>query len=260
MSEPLRVAIIDDEPLARRALQTLVATVPWLVVAGEARTGESAIALLKSTPFDLVFMDVRLPGPSGIDVLRAVKPAAAVIFTTAFDEYALTAFELGAIDYLRKPFGRVRFAAAIERARIQLNGARVPSPDEETVTLEERLAHAESGERPMTRLFVRDRGAIVPVRLTEVSRFESDGDYVAIHARGRRWLIYLNLSDLADALDASRFVRVHRSHIVNLDYVDTVIPRDPTRVEVRMRDGARVPASRTGTAALRARMRIEAPD
>jgi two-component system LytT family response regulator len=253
-----RALVVDDEPVARKALRDLMGEVPWIACIGEAVDGEAAVSAIVEQRPDLVFLDVQMPGASGVQVLErtgGLVPDLAVIFTTAHDDYAMTAFELGAIDYLRKPFGRERFLRAVERARPHLEASRARRSTDGGSALTERLAFAQRPPHPLTRLFVRDRGAVVPIRTDHIVRCEADGDYVAVHADGRRHLVYVNLGDLAAQLDPERFVRVHRSHVVNLDHVASLAPHDANRLEVRLKDGSRVMASRAGTQALRARIR-----
>jgi two-component system LytT family response regulator len=249
-----RALLVDDEPVALRALRDLLTEIPWIEVVGNAADGLAALDAIARDKPDLVFLDVQMPGASGIDVLERAGADLAVIFTTAHDDYAMTAFELGAIDYLRKPFGKARFVRAVERARPHLEAARQRRDASAGSPLAERLAFAREPARPISRLFVRDRGAVIPVRAMDVVRCEADGDYVAVHARGRRHLVYVNLGDLEAQLDPERFVRVHRSHLVNLDFVASLEPHDANRLEVRLKDGLRVVASRAGTQLLRARI------
>ena len=250
MSATVRALVVDDEVMSRQALRTLLADVDWIEVIGEAVDGPSALQALRTLRPDLVFLDIQLPGATGLQVLERYGEDVGVIFTTAFDDYAMTAFELGAIDYLRKPFGQARLLRALERARTQF-GVRPP----ESASLSERLGLAHQGSRPMERIFVRDRGVVIPVRTSTIVRCEADGDYVAIHAGGRRHLVYVNLGDLERRLDPEAFVRVHRSHLVNLDFVESLSSHDPNRLELLMKDGSRVVASRMGTQALRARIK-----
>ena len=253
METRVRALVVDDESVARTAIRALLQDAPWIECIGEARDGVDAIALIRSERPELLFLDVQMPGATGIEVLEQAGTDLAVIFTTAHDDYAMTAFELGAIDYLRKPFGRERFLKAVERARPQIEARR--SAVSAGSPLSERLAFANAPSRPLTRIFVRDRGAVIPLSTADVVRCEADGDYVAVHAGGRRHLVYVNLSDLAAQLDPERFVRVHRSHLVCLDYVAQLVPFDANRLEVRLTDGSRVVASRAGTQTLRARMK-----
>lgn len=255
MTAPFRALVADDEAIARLALRDLLTLVPWIEWAGEAADGTAALTAIGTLKPDLLFLDVRMPAPNGIEVAERAGPGVAVIFTTAHDEYAMTAFELGAIDYLHKPFGRERFMRAVERARPQLEDSRARRADGAGSTLAERLAFAQEPVVSVSRIFVRDRGAVRPVSTADIVRCEADGDYVAVYAQGRRFLVYVNLGDLAARLDPQRFVRVHRSHVVNLDWIAEIVPRDASRLHVKMKDGSEVTASRAGTQALRARVR-----
>lgn len=250
----VRALVVDDEPIARDALREFVREVPWIEWVGEASDGMEAISAIESLHPDLVFLDIQMPGASGVEVLERARGDVSVIFTTAHEEYAMIAFELGAIDYLRKPFGRDRFARALERARPFLAARMAERSETNDVPLAERLSYAQGESKLLTRIFVRDRANIIPVQVSDVVRFEADGDYVAVHAGGRRHLVYVNLSDLSARLDSARFVRVHRSHIVNLDCVSAMVPHDANRLELRMNEGSRVVASRSGTQLLRSRI------
>lgn len=254
-AEPMRALVVDDEPLARQAIQQLLADVEWLTWVGEASDGVAAINAIQTLKPELVFLDIQMPGTNGIEVLERANSDVAVIFTTAFDEYAMTAFELGAIDYLRKPFGRERFMRALDRARPFLEARRAARNPEHNVPLAERLEFAQQESRALSRIFVRDRANIIPVQTNDVLRFEADGDYVAVITTDRRHLVYINLADLSTRLDSERFVRIHRSHIVNLDRVAAMVAHDANRLEVRMVDGTRIVASRNGTQLLRARFK-----
>lgn len=253
MTSPIRALIVDDEPLARRALRAQLAPVASVRLVGEARDGPEAIEALQRLQPELVFLDIRLPGATGLEVLERAQADVRVIFTTAHDDYAVAAFELGAIDYLRKPFGRERLLRAIARAEPLVLAAR--RPRDRGASLADQLKYAGEPELPRRHIFVRDQGAVVPLRCDEIDRCESDGDYVVVHAHGTRFAVYLNLGDLARQLDAEQFVRVHRSHLVNLDHVASVAAHDPSRVAITMNDGARVIASRAGTQLLRRRYR-----
>ena len=256
IAPPIRTLVVEDEPLARQALHTVIAAMPDLEWIGEAHDGVQAAEMIERLRPELVFLDVELPGMSGIDVLSAAKLPMVVIFTTAHDDHALTAFELGAIDYLLKPFGRARVARAVERAIPQLEALRTRRGEGAVVdSLVARMTYAREDAVPVSEIFVRDRGSVVPVAIADVTHFEADGDYVAVHARGRRHLVYVNLGDLAERLDRARFMRVHRSHIVSLACVATLSPIDANRVTVHLRDGSHINASRTGTRALRQWMR-----
>ena len=246
---PLTALIADDEALARRSLRALVAEVPWLTVVGEAADGLEAVRLLDAEAPDLVFLDIQMPELTGLGVLERTTHDPAVVFTTAYDAYAVTAFELGALDYLLKPFGRERFLAAVERAeRLLRRPAEAPAVRERARWA---LSAGAPDAAPLTRLFVQQRDRIVPVRVEHVTRFEAQDDYVAVHAGRAPMLLHLPLSELERRLDPERFFRVHRSHLVNLDHVRALLPYDATRLLVELADGARVVASRSGSRALR---------
>ena len=234
--------VVEDAPLARQKLRHMLEELGLVEVVGEAGDVSAAVAGITSSGPDLVFLDVQLPGGSGFDVLEQVDPRPAVIFTTAFDEYAVTAFELAAVDYLLKPFGSDRLRVALERAIAALQDDRGGSG--------ERAREILSGA-PLRRIFVQQAGRIVPIPLAEVERFEARENYVLVHAGGRTHLLRTGLGELAARLDPAQFVRVHRSHIVNMDHVAAFAPFDSKRLVVEMKDGARITASRAHSSRLR---------
>ena len=250
MTDIVRALIVEDEPLARRQLREFASEVEWLTIVGEVADGSAAIRVIDDLRPELVFLDIRMPEVSGLDVLDQVTHDPAVIFTTAFDQYAVTAFELGALDYLLKPFGRERFLAAVDRAKRALASRPVDSEPSTSTAARVRSALA-STDGPAERVFVRDRGHILPIPVSEIERLEAEDDYVAVYARGRRFLVYLALGEFERRLHPERFLRIHRSHIVNMDYVTALIPYDATRLQIRMRDGTTLMASRTRSRELR---------
>lgn len=237
----IRAVIADDEPLARKKLARLLDTDPEVDCVGVSGDGAEAVRIVEELKPDLLFLDIRMPGATGIEVLERLEHRPHVVFTTAYDRYAVTAFELQALDYLLKPFGKERFATALERAKTALGGPRrTASP-----------VPALDPDGPLTRLFVRERGRIVPVSVNSIERLEALDDYVMVHAGGRRHLVSVRLRDFEARLDRERFVRVHRSHIVNLDHVVALVPHDATRLGIEMRDGSRIVASRSRSRELR---------
>ena len=241
-TERLRALVVEDEPLARERLRELVQPVPWLDWVGEAATvGAAQEALARLRP-DLVFLDVQLPGGSGLDVLRGAPPETAVIFTTAHDRFAVTAFELGALDYLLKPFGAERFARALERARPALLSRRGSAAERGREVL---------GPGRLERLFVRDGGRIVPLPVADIERVQACDDVVLVHAGGRVYRLAVTLGELEERLDPKRFVRVHRSHLVNLDQVVSFSPTEDARLVVTLRSGSTLFASRQKSRELR---------
>ncbi len=240
----LRALIAEDEPLARQQLGEMIGEIAWLQCVGEAATGTAAVRMIDELEPDLVFLDIQMPELTGLEVLERIAHTPGIIFTTAFDEHAVSAFELGALDYLLKPFGRERFSAAVERARRALDGGADDS-------VRDRVSTALTVQGPVPRVFVRDRGRIVPIPVEDIERLEAEDDYVALFARGRRYLVYVSLGDLEARLDAAKFLRIHRSHVVNLEYVSALVPYDATRLQVEMRDGTKIMASRTRSRELR---------
>lgn len=238
---PLRTVVVEDEPLARRTLRDFVAAEPALALVGEAADGAEAVRLLDALAPDLVLLDVTLPEASGLEVLdRVARRPPAVVFTTAYEQFAVAAFEREVVDYLLKPVSRARFAEAVARVMRRLGAGRAATPE------------APPAAEPLTRVFARHGRELVPVRLAEVTRLEADGDFAALHVGGRRLLVSLSLAECARRLDPARFRRVHRSHVVNLDHVVRVTrpAEDERRLVLHLADGSRVTTSRTGARAL----------
>ena len=243
----MRVLIVEDEPLARETLHDYLMREADVEVVGEAADGLVAVEEIRRLRPDLLFLDVHLPELSGLQVLERVEKRPAVVFTTAFDRYAVAAFELEAVDYLVKPFGRDRFHATMERVRTRmLDGVAGELP--------EGLA---SGlmERPLRRLFARKGDRIIPVPVDRIERITGAGDYSELHCGSESFLVALRLRDLAERLDGERFVRIHRSCIVNMDRVTEIRARDSHRLEAVLVSGSVAQASRSGSALLRRRTR-----
>ena len=235
--------IVEDEPLAQKTLRDLTANVAWLDVIGEAADGLAAVELINTRKPDLVFLDIHMPELSGLDVLKRLLHEPAVVFTTAYDQHAIAAFELAAVDYLLKPFGRQRFDQALVRAREVLERRQEKPPLGE---VRETL-----GTSTLERLLIRDGGRIMPVVVREIERLEADGDYVGVRVRGKTHLVNLPLGSFEERLDPLRFVRVHRSHLLNLDFVDAIESYDNAQLLVRMKDGTKIIASRSASKRLR---------
>ena len=234
----IRVLVAEDEKVARESLCQLLAEVAWIDCVGVAADGREAARLIDALEPDLLFLDVQLPELSGLGVLEEAHHRPAVVFTTAHDRYAVAAFEVEAIDYLLKPFGRRRLADALERVR-----ARFALPGR---------ARPEAEVRPGLRLTRRADGALVPVHLDAATRFEAAGDYVEAHVRGERLLLRVSLGELEEELDARRFWRIHRSHLVAADAVRSFRPHDDERrLIVVLADGTEIVASRAASRRLR---------
>lgn len=249
MTEPkaLRVLIVDDEAPARALLREYLGAHAGLEVAGECENGFEAVKAIGEAKPDLVFLDVQMPKLDGFEVLELLEDPPAVVFATAYDEFALRAFEVHAVDYLLKPYGRERLAEALARVRERLASAGAP-----VRTPPSRLAAA---ARPpgqhAERLLVRDGVKVHVVPVDRLDYLEAQDDYVAIHAEGRTWLKHESLADLAEGLDPARFVRTHRSYVVNVERIARIeLYAKDSRVAI-LADGRQLPVSRTGYARLR---------
>ena len=235
--------IVDDEPVARAGLRAMLGTIAWVDVVGEAADGLAAVEAINRLRPELVLLDVQMPGLLGTDVLGELTHQPYVVFTTAFAEHAVSAFELGALDYILKPFGPTRLAAAMERVRSVI-GEPAAHPSLE------RLGAA-FGQGPISRLFVRSGGSLLPLSVDRVSWFAADGDYVVAHAERARHLLHLSLARLEARLDSKRFLRIHRTHIVNLDHVKTFKRGLRGQLVAEMTDGTRLSVSRARAQELR---------
>jgi two-component system, LytTR family, response regulator len=238
----VRALIAEDEAPARESLREYLAEAPWIEVVAEAVDGRSALALADQHRPDLLFLDVRLPELSGLEVARRIRHPAEIVFTTAYDRFAVAAFEIGAVDYLVKPFGRKRLASAVARVRARLGQTLVPASDRVRSSL---------SPGPLSRLFARQGDRIVPIAAEGIRRIQAQGDYAEVHAAEGVFLLHVTLSELAERLDAARFRQVHRSHIVNLDAVAHLRPYDERRLAITLRDGTVVVASRAASEELR---------
>ena len=250
----LRVLVVDDQPLARLRLRDLLDERADVEIVGEAPDVPTALVLIDELRPDLAFVDIHMPGPSGLEVLRSAEPKPLVVFTTAHDQHAVTAFELNALDYLLKPFGSRRLAEAIGRARDRLPSLREASKEHEDMW--QRVDAVRNAEGPLRRIYVRSRGRVVPVDLTQVNHLEADGDYVVLWEGERKHLVRVGLTHLASRLDPDTFVRVHRSHVINLDSVRDFAAHDSSRIKVTLKTGREVIASRARSVELRRRFSI----
>ena len=221
----VRALIVDDEPLARDCVRLALERQPGIEVVGECADGEQAVEAILAERPDLVFLDVQMPGLDGFGVLErvGVERMPAVVFVTAFDEHALRAFTVHAADYVLKPFDDARFADAVRHARRQL---RPGGQDELRRRLEALLAEAKGAATPAppfaTRLMVTVKDRIRFVRTEDVEWLEAAGNYVRIHTGGQSHLVRATLAGLAEQLDPARFVRIHRSTVVNVDRIREV--------------------------------------
>lgn len=240
--EKVKAILVEDEPEARRSLREYLRGIDWIEIQGEAADGRAAVELIDRLKPDLVFLDVQLPEMTGLRVLEAVRHAPEVVFTTAYDQYALAAFEFGALDYLVKPFGRERFLKTLTRLRQRMAAAGVPAAER---------AKAAFASGPLARLYARRGERIVPILATDIRRIEAQGDYAEVHTPSGVFLMHISLREMAARLDPARFLQVHRAHIINLDAIDHLRPYDDRRLMIVLRDGSEIVASRTASERLR---------
>jgi two-component system LytT family response regulator len=243
----VRALIVDDEPPSRERIRMLLEDHPEVNVVGESGDGRSAVAAIRALAPDLVFLDIRMPEMDGFEVLEALTPQELprVIFVTAFDEYAIRAFEVNALDYLLKPIDPARLKSAVERAT---------HPQRDSDIAEHVLALLESVKRKKhrSRIVVRDAKGAFFLSVDDITWLEAQGNYVRIHAGARSYLLRDTLKELEATLDPERFVRVHRSAIVNLDHIERIEPWSRGEYALTLRNGARLTSSRSYGAAFRA--------
>lgn len=252
----IRTVIADDEPVARRGLRQLLLDHDDVAVVGEAKNGRETLRAVTTLAPDLLFLDVQMPGGDGFDIIgRLEPPLPYVIFVTAHDDYAVRAFEADAIDYLLKPVHAARFRAALERARDRIRSAAALEESHRPAGFpESALQRPTNPNGPARRLFVPAAGGDIVLDVGEVAWIEAEGYYAAVHVRGTRHLVRESLDSLARRLDPRRFVRVHRSAIVNIAGV-RAFRRSGGESTVVLRDGTSVPVSRRRRALVAAAIR-----
>src|SRR5262245_30822648 len=244
--EEVTALLVEDEPEARASVRDFLSGIDWIVVAGEAADGRTAVEMIDRLRPDLVFLDVRLPEMTGLRVIETVRHAPEVVFTTAYDQYAVAAFEIGALDYLVKPFGRARFLKTVGRLRERLAAA-----GDAALVPGSRRAREALAPGPIERLFARRRDRIVPILVGDIRRIEAQGDYAEVHTPDGAFLIHVSLKELAARLDPRRFLQVHRSHIVCLDAIEHMRPHDDRRLLIVLKGGGSLVASRAASERLR---------
>lgn len=235
----IRVVIVDDEILARQRIEDLLAKEEEVEIAGEAETGDAAIETIRALAPDLVFLDVQMPGRSGLEVAQELGEEMPVtIFTTAYDQFALKAFDLAAVDYLVKPFDDERFAQALRRARKTI--AAQPAKPREY----------------LDRIGVESRGQMRVVPVSLIDYITASGPYAELHVGTRTFAVRERMQTLADRLDPAVFFRIHRSAIVRLDRIDALLHGSGGDYAVRLKDGTKLSVSRSRREALEERLGV----
>ncbi len=241
----IRVLTVDDEPLARKRIRRLLEGEPDVELVGECGNGAEAISAIRTSAPDLVFLDVQMPELDGFGVLRRLDLSEGlpyVIFVTAYDEYALQAFEVHALDYVLKPFDRKRFRSALERARREIERDRAGNLNRRLLDLLDDLS---DGPKHLDRVLVKSGGRVFFVKADEIDWIEAAGNYVRLHAAGESHLVRDKMKGLEAKLDPKRFARIHRSSLVNLDRIKELEPWFHGDYKVLLKDGTRLTLSRT---------------
>jgi two-component system, LytTR family, response regulator len=248
MTEPdsLRVIIVDDEPLARAVIREYLAAHPDVTIVAECGNGFDAVKAVSELAPDLMFLDVQMPKLDGFEVLELLGRTIPVIFTTAYDTYALRAFDVHAVDYLLKPFSEERFAEALAHARNRRHG----SAEETTPDIGALVADARPRQGPVERVLIRDGAQVHVIPVDRIDYVEAQDDYVCYVAEGKSYLKDQTMGAAEGQLDPARFVRIHRSYLLNIERIGRVeLYAKDSRVAI-LRDGRKLPVSRAGYARL----------
>jgi len=240
----IRTLICDDEPLARERIKRYLGSEPDIETVGECSNGQEAVAAIAELSPDLLFLDIQMPELDGFGVLKAIGPEKipVVIFVTAYDKYALSAFDVHALDYLLKPFNRDRFRRALVRARMQIEHDKLGQLDQRLLTLLEDL---KTEHKYLERLVVRSVGRVVFLKTDEIDWIEAAGNYVRLHIGRDGHLLRETMSHLEAKLNPDKFLRIHRSTLVNIDCIKELQPLFSGDYTVILRDGRQLTLSRS---------------
>jgi len=241
--QKIRAVIVDDEDLARQMLREFVLPHKEIEVVSECANGFEAVKAVTELKPDLVFLDIQMPKLNGFEVLELVGTDMAIVFVTAYDEFALRAFDIHAVDYLLKPFSAERFETALHRVKQRLGG-KLPPATELSSSARPPAQYAE-------RIVVRDGTRVHIIPVAKLDYAEAQDDYVGLCSEGKTHLKQQTISSLETALDPAQFVRIHRSYIVNLERVTKIEPYSKDNHVVVLTNGAQLPVSRSGYARLR---------
>jgi two-component system LytT family response regulator len=261
MAEKIKTIIVDDEPLARRNLRLLLEKDPQIEIVDECGNGFEAVKAIKSLSPDLIFLDIQMPEIDGFDVLERVgaERIHAIIFVTAFDQYALKAFEVHALDYLLKPFDDARFTSALALAKVQIEKREIDKLSKRLLALlEDRQSQrglSKSQKPYLTRLMIKLANRVILLKVDEVDWIEADGNYAKLHVGRKAHLLREKMQDLEAQLDPKQFVRIHRSIIVNLERIKELHPHFNGDYIVVLEDGRQLKLSRSRRENLEARLK-----
>jgi two-component system LytT family response regulator len=240
----IRALIVDDEPLARRKIRRMLAHDPEVEILGDCANGREAIAAISTQNPDLIFLDVQMPEIDGFDVLESIPTAGMpfVIFVTAYDQYALRAFEVSAVDYLVKPFDRRRFEKSLQRAKARLATERGSDLNQQTLALLEEL---KARSNHVERLVIKAGGRAFFLKTEEIDWIEAEGKYVRLHVGKESYLLREAIGSMEGQLDPKKFPRIHRSTIVNIERVRELQPWFHNEYRVILKDGTELMLSRS---------------
>jgi two-component system, LytTR family, response regulator len=235
--------IVDDEPLARDRVKRFLRDVQDIRIVGECGNGLEAVAAIKQQKPDLVFLDIQMPEKNGFEVVKALdeKTMPAVIFVTAYDQYALQAFDVHALDYLLKPFNRDRLQKAVSHAREQIETKRIGQLDERLASL---IKDLKSDRKYLERLVVKSVGRVFFLKVDEIDYIEAAGNYVKLHAGRESHMIRETMNGIEAKLDPDKFLRIHRSTVVNIDRIKELHPMFSGDYAVILRNGTELALSR----------------
>ena len=238
-----RVVVVDDEPLARTVIREYLKSHPGVDIVAECGNGFEAVKAVTELSPDLMFLDIQMPKLDGFEVLELLGRSVPVVFTTAFDQYALKAFDVHAVDYLLKPFDEARFGEALSRARLRIQAA-------ESLPVDALVAEARPRQAAVERVLIRDGSQVHVIPVGRIDYVEAQDDYVCFKADGKDYLKDQTMAAVEAMLDPMRFVRVHRSYILNIERIARVeLYAKDSRIAI-LRDGRRLPVSRAGYARL----------
>lgn len=242
----LRTLIVDDEPLARERVRMMLGMHDDVAVIGEVGDGQQAVDAIRDQRPDLVFLDVQMPGVDGFGVLQALEgeDLPHVVFVTAYDQYALKAFEVHALDYVLKPFNAERFGQALQRARAAIAKRHEAEAPVDREHLRSLVASLTAEQREKQRIVVKSSGRVFFVKVDDIDWIEAEGNYVRLHMGNQSHLLRETMKGMESVLDAGQFIRIHRSTIVNADRIRELQPLFHGEYAVILRDGTRLVASR----------------
>jgi two-component system LytT family response regulator len=244
----MRIAIVDDEELARKVLREYLASYDDIEIVAECANGFEAVKAVTDLKPDLLLLDIQMPRLDGFEVLELIGREVGVIFVTAYDKYALRAFEVHAVDYLLKPFSAERLREALDRAKARIQAKQLLPIEDLTTTARPAGSRSE-------RILIRDGANVHVIPLSKIDYAEAQDDYVCFRSEGKRYLKQQTLADVESALDPSQFVRIHRSYILNIDRLAKLELYAKDSHAAILRDGTRLPVSRSGYARLNSVLR-----